>query len=97
MDSEDLRTLVRKVKETEILLGHGEKTILACEQETMQKIRRSVVANRNLEKGTILTNNDLNWVRPGGGLPPGKEYEIVGKKLVKNIQAGEMILSKDVQ
>jgi sialic acid synthase SpsE len=41
--------------------------------------------------------NDLDWVRPAGGLEPGLETEILGKVLNRSIHKGKMIMLKDVK
>ena len=35
--------------------------------------------------------NDLNWLRPGNGLAPGKEKKIIGRILKKDFAQGEQI------
>lgn len=95
-DPQDLVQLVRRVKEAVDILGSGEKRLQDCEREFVGKARRSIVASRNLDKGTVLTWDSITWVRPGGGLEPGREVEILGKTLVKPIQQGEMILTDDL-
>jgi sialic acid synthase SpsE len=55
-------------------------------------MRRSIVSVRPLESGHILKIDDLTWVRPGGGLAPGNEDRILGKKLTKSIAAGTQLV-----
>lgn len=93
---DDLGQLVQRVNEVVQMLGDGEKRLQENERENLTKVRRSIVAGRNLGRGTVLTCDDLTWVRPGGGLAPGREGEILGKTLVRPIRKGEMILVDDV-
>jgi N-acetylneuraminate synthase/N,N'-diacetyllegionaminate synthase len=92
-DPQDLADLVRRVKQTVELLGNVN---LSIDSTTAKNVRRSVIAGRDLESGTVLSWDDLNWVRPGGGLEPGREDEILGKKLLHPIQRGDFILLDDV-
>jgi N-acetylneuraminate synthase/N,N'-diacetyllegionaminate synthase len=94
-DPDEFAVLVQKVRDVSTMLGDGNKHPQKCE-EGGSKWRRSIVANRNLSKGKILSINELDWVRPGGGLDPGLETEILGKVLNRSIRKGEMIMSNDV-
>lgn len=95
-DPQELAFLVKRVKEAVELLGDGEKRLQDSEKEVVDKVRRSIVASRDLNQGTVLQWEDLTWLRPGGGLAPGCETDLVGKKLARPVLAGEYILLKDV-
>jgi len=92
-DPKDFAELVRRVKETVMMLGDGRKPIQESEEVFLEKVRRSIVARRNLSKGDVINLDNIDWVRPGGGLPPGSEKSILGKVLKKPVKKGEMILA----
>jgi N,N'-diacetyllegionaminate synthase len=94
-DPNELADLVRRVREASRLLGDGRKTPQPNEVANLQRVRRSIVAARDLEPGTILTWNDLAWVRPGGGLPPGCEAELLNRTLTRSVRRGEWLLPQD--
>ena len=96
-DPEELKTLVEKVKQTQILMGDGSLSPRKSEQEMILKLRRSIVAEHDLKEGTVVSAADLTWVRPGGGLPPGDEDQILGKTLAKNISKGQRISVSDLR
>ncbi len=60
-------------------------------------MRRSIAAARDLASGAIITWEDITWVRPGGGLPPGKEHAILGRKLAKPVRGGDRLTLESVQ
>jgi len=95
-DPPELALLVERVREAVELLGDSKKRLQDSEKEVADKVRRSIVASRDLNQGTVLQWEDLTWLRPGGGLAPGREAELVGKKLTRFIPAGEYILLKDL-
>jgi len=95
-DPQELTLLVRRVREAVELLGDGKKRLQNSEQESLDKMRRSIVASRDLNQGTILQWEDLTWLRPSGGLAPGHEEEIVGRMLTRFIPTGEYILLEDL-
>lgn len=96
-DPKEFAQLVKRAKQTVEMLGSGEKRIQDCERKCIESARRSIAASRDLSMGTLLIWDDLAWIRPGGGLSPGRESEILGKTLVRTVQQGEMILADDVR
>lgn len=95
-DPQELALLVKRVRQVVELLGDGEKRLQNSERGSIDKVRRSIVASRDLNEGTVLQWEDLTWLRPAGGLSPGHEAKLVGKALRRAIPAGEHILLKDV-
>lgn len=96
-DPPELALMVKRVKETAELLGDGEKRLQDSEKQVVKNIRRSIVASRDLSRGAVLKWEDLTWLRPGGGLEPGREDEIVGKKLKRSVPSGKYILTEDME
>jgi N,N'-diacetyllegionaminate synthase len=96
-NSSDFRHLITKSKEILTILGPGEKLPQKVELEIKELVRRSIVAKNKLTAGTVVKKNDLLWLRPGNGLPPGQEHLVVGKKLLSTVEAGEPILPHDLQ
>lgn len=96
-DPTDLKELVERIHRVRELLGKPEKTIQANEAQIATLIRRSVVAASHLSVGHRLEARDLTWIRPGGGLPPGEENRVIGKRLKRQIAFGERITAADVE
>ena len=94
-DPAELALLVQRVREAVELLGDGEKRLGENEREIAPRVRRSLVASRPLEKGKALEWDDFNWVRPGGGLAPGREGEVLGRPLLRPLRPGELITPED--
>lgn len=95
-DPDDLAELVCRVREAEELLGSGDVQVMPCEYGTAEAARRSLVAARPLKAGSRLQPEDLDWLRPGGGVAPGEEQQLLGKTLRKDIKAGQLILAADL-
>ena len=91
-DPEEMRQLVKDVRTASKLLGGGDKLVLASEEEMAPLIRRSIVAADQLPVGHCITPDDLMWLRPANGLPPGEEGKLVGKIVQKTIERAEPIL-----
>ena len=89
---EQFQKMVKSIRDLEIMLGSGEKVLQYPEKKIISTVRRSIVARCNLKKGVLLTENDINWVRPGFGIPPDKTMDVIGKRLKEDIEEGQNIL-----
>lgn len=95
-DSDDMRELVRRVRTAWQMRGTGAKAPQPCELEQERGMRRSIVAAGDLPEGHVLSADDLMWVRPGGGLAPGEESSLLGRRLTRGVHCGERLLPGDV-
>jgi N,N'-diacetyllegionaminate synthase len=90
-DPTDMKTLVKKIRQLELLLGTGEKKAQPCEADMRVVMRRSIAGARVISAGSILSLEDLTWVRPGGGFSPGDEEYLVGRAVNCEVHQGEII------
>lgn len=90
-DPADLRELVSRVRHFESLLGDGAKSIGADEKEMARLVRRSMVAAKDIAAGTALGAESVHWIRAGGGVAPEDEDRAWGKRLRRDVKAGEPI------
>jgi len=91
-DPKEMKHLVQRVREAELMMGSGNKIAQLPEKEALPQMRRSIIARYPLHKGQILKMEDITWVRPSGGLKPGEEQKVIGKRLKVDIKKGEQIL-----
>ena len=52
---------------------------------------KSIYAKKDLNRGKVLTEDDLCIASPGNGLSPNKINTLIGKKLIKDIDSGEIL------
>ena len=95
LPSPELGVNPSKVEDT-VLLGDGTIGMLGYEAQMMPLVRRSIVANADLDAGTVLCRNDITWVHPGNGLAPGREDLVLGRRLTRAIAHWEPIQPKDL-
>jgi len=88
LEPDDLIQLVRAVRAVEPALGDGIKRPRACEANTAEVARKSLVAARNLTGGAPLIDGDLIVRRPGTGLPPARLDEVTGRRLRTDVAVG---------
>ena len=97
LEPSGLEKLIRNLKRIPTILGNYEKKLLDSEKAPLFKMQKSIVASKNLKKGSVISREDLDIKSPGGGLPPFKISELIGKKIKREIELEEIILEKDVQ
>ena len=84
-----LTKMVRDLKRLKLALGDGKKITFASEKAPITKMGKSLVANRDLPQGHVLTSDDIAMKSPGGGIPPYEWENLVGKTLVQPMQEDE--------
>jgi N-acetylneuraminate synthase/N,N'-diacetyllegionaminate synthase len=94
-DPAEFAALVREVRLAQTLLGRTPQGN-DCEAGTRQAARRAIRAARDLEPGRVLEIQDLDWLRPGQGLSPAATDEILGRRLLRRVARGEVILTSDL-
>ncbi len=61
------------------------------------QFRRSLYVAESLSSGDVITEHNVKSIRPGYGLAPKYMAEIVGKKINKNMAAGDSLQSEDIE
>lgn len=87
----ELTALVAGVRAVEASLGDGVKVPSAAERANIAVGRKSLVAARDLAAGTVLTAPMLTARRPGTGISPAREDEVVGRRLAQPVAAGALL------
>jgi len=95
-DPHEFKEMVEKIRLIESYLGEYKKESMPCEEKMKIVVRRSIAANTSIEKGEVITPDDLTWVRPALGLKIGQENVVIGKKALRDIKIGELIKEEDV-
>lgn len=94
---EQLRTIVEEGKNIFAALGESVRTVSAAEMEKRKKFRRSLVVRRRLERGSIISEADLDAKRPGTGIAPNEIGYIVGRRLTAAVAADQVLRWEDFQ
>lgn len=94
---EEARQRIKAIRQTSMMMGDGMKEPTTDEKTLMLPIvRRSLVAARDLRKGHILIQDDLEAKRPGNGLSPMYYEKIIGKPLKKDYKKDEAMRLTDI-
>jgi N-acetylneuraminate synthase len=91
LEPEELRSLVRGVREIEAAIGSGIKAPAPCELANLVAARRSLVAARDLKAGDRFKPEDIVVKRPGSGAMPIQLWEKLGQVIDRDYSADEVI------
>lgn len=91
LNPQELTRMVEGIRNIEKALGNGKKAVTLSEQDNLKIVRKSIVAARNINKGEILTEENLTTKRPGLGISPMRWDEIIGEKANRDYEEDEMI------
>jgi sialic acid synthase SpsE len=99
MDFITWKDMVERTRELEYSLGSEIKKVEDNELETVVLQRRSIRVKKDLEAGHIISESDLEFLRPcpSDAMPPYKLNSILDKKLKINIKHGDYIGWKDIE
>jgi N,N'-diacetyllegionaminate synthase len=91
LEPNELKALVSAIRNVEIAMGKGEKKPTESEKKNVLIARKSIIANCDIKKGDIFTNENLTVKRPGIGISPMKWFDIIGKSAVRDFEEDELI------
>lgn len=91
LDPEELREMVKAIRQTEEAMGSPIKKVAASEADNIEIARKSIVASRNIRKGELLTAENMTVKRPGGGISPMRWDEIEGTRAVADFAYDSLI------
>ncbi len=88
-DKNEMKKLVIDVNRTHSMLGKFNKEITKSEKKNMSSMRRSIYANKDLNKDYNVLINDLKIVRPFINTKPQDLNKILKKKIKRNINKNQ--------
>ena len=91
LEPQELREMVRAIRNVEMAIGTGDKQPSKSEQKNIAIARKSIVAKRRIEKGQIFTEENLTTKRPGTGISPMKWNEVIGTVAARSYEEDELI------
>lgn len=92
LEPEELKAMVSAIRNIELALGTGHKTISESERKNIEIARKSIVSACPIKKGEMFTEENLTVKRPGTGISPMQWNEIVGQTARKDFEEEEMIV-----
>ncbi len=94
---DELKQLCDDVRRAEVMMGSYEKAVTSSELKNKFVARKSIVANRAIQKGETFTAENITCKRPGEGISPMHWYEVLGKKAERDFSYDELIECSDFE
>jgi N,N'-diacetyllegionaminate synthase len=91
LEPEQLKAMIRAIRNVEIALGDGIKRLMPGETVNLEVIRRSIVARTTILKGETFSIDNLTTKRPGNGISPMLWEEVLGKVASHDYLMDELI------
>jgi len=91
VEPEELKAMVRGIREAEKALGSPVKKRTQAEEEMYKLGRRSLVAAKRINRGSVIQPDMIDVKRPGFGIPTKLMDVVVGKKAKVDIDEDEIL------
>ena len=91
MEPDQLKSLVQNCRNVRLALGSEQRTVLPEEYEQRKKMRRSIVAARDLRIGETIQHSDLIAKRPGDGISPDMIQSLIGYVVTSEIKKDTVV------
>jgi len=96
LEPAELKLMVQAIRNVEECLGSTDKLPSESEIKNIAIARKSIHLNKNKSKGDTIIETDLVMLRPGDGISPMNMYDIIGKKITSNLEAGYKLTYDDI-
>jgi N-acetylneuraminate synthase len=96
LDPEQLRLLVKGIRNIESAFGDGIKRPTDSELPVRALVRRSAIARAAMPAGHALSAADLKFLRPGTGIGPENVPLLEGRRLSRPVAAGQLLAWEDL-
>ena len=98
LEPKELKAMVQAIRNIEkAISGNGIKSPSNSESKNIIVARKSLILNKDLVAGTLITKDDLEIKRPGNGISPMKIKEVIGKELKTDMPKEVILQWKDLK
>ena len=97
LEPQGLSKFIRNLKRIEKMLGSEEKKQLSSEKKPLIKMRKSIVAKKEIKKNDVLSLDNITIKSPGLGIHPYEINVIIGKKVKKDLNEDDYIKHEDLE
>lgn len=91
MDKHDLALFRKNLEKSFEILGEFKIQSLKSEEPARKNARRSLVAAKDIKRGSIISKDDLTFKRPAHGISPKFIDEVVGRVATADIKADDIM------
>lgn len=87
----EFRDMVERIRNIELTLGSDKKEPLGIENENRTVARKSLIAAHPIKKGEIISQEDVQILRPGNGTPAIYYWDVVGSIAQHDYSPGQTL------
>jgi N,N'-diacetyllegionaminate synthase len=93
---EELKLLIDAIRIFEQAKGDGIKMPVGQELINRKNNSKSIVLNKNIKRNEVLSKEHLSIKRPGYGIEPKKIYELIGRRVNKDMKKDDIVKWEDL-
>jgi N,N'-diacetyllegionaminate synthase len=97
IDMGELKLMVDGIRQVEKSLGTGKKKKYKSEEVLISILGKSIATKVPLKAGSILRKEDLTTKGPYTGISAKNFYQVIGKKLLKDKLADEILFENEIK
>ena len=83
--------MVKSIRKVESALGNGLKVPSQSELKNIEIVRKSIVASRTIQAGSLIESGDIVFKRPGNGISTEFAEVVIGMTLQKTVEKDEVL------
>jgi N,N'-diacetyllegionaminate synthase len=91
LEPKEFAHMVRGIRLVEKAQGNGVKAPTKDEEKMRSIARRSIVSSVDILEGQLISENMVDFKRPGTGIPPKDVGLLLGKRAARNIRRDEVL------
>lgn len=96
LEPADMAHFIRVIREVETAMGSPRRLMTPPERQKSMAVRRSCYYARDIRAGEVVTEEMIEFRRPGYGIPPLSLDKIVGRRVTADHAAGSLIQWSDL-
>ncbi|HEY0655316.1 MAG TPA: N-acetylneuraminate synthase [Chryseosolibacter sp.] len=97
LNPQELKYMVSAIRAVEKALGDGVKRPSRSELKNLVIARKSIHLSRDLKKGEVIKESDIEMLRPGDGITPMEASRVIGKSLNRSRKKGYKLTYSDLK
>ena len=91
LNPEELKQMVTKIRKTQKILGSSIKQPSNSEIENIKKVRKYIVASKDIKKSEFLTKQNITTKRTSNGISASNWDKVLGSKAIKDYKVDDII------
>jgi sialic acid synthase SpsE len=97
LEPSEMTQFVQIIRNLETALGHPRRFMSEAERQKRLAARRSCFYQKTLQKGERLTEEVIDYRRPGYGIPPREVTKLIGSRVRRDCPEGKQIEWTDLE